>query len=368
LLLDLVRPYIPVGLGHTIDKFCDIPYSWSDKFLNYGTLVVTEISYIKNRGEGADGKPYVYDIEVANNHNFVLCTNKDCAEGPVVSNCHHISAEIFVRALQKIVTTYTLGLSATMNRKDGLSKVFKLFLGDIIHKEKRENENNVLVKAIEFNTFDEEFNTVEYDYRGNVKFSTMISKLCNFNIRSEFILSIIIKELALNEEQQIMILAHNKCLLVYLFKAIEHRKIASVGYYVGGMKKKDLKMSETKKIIVATYSMAAEALDIKTLTTLVMATPKTDIEQAVGRILRVKDNNALVIDIIDSHDIFKKQWQKRKIFYFKNNYKISYTENYSANIWNDIEKKERKGKTGSRCIITEDFDDNINIGKCLITV
>ena len=32
--------------------------------------------------------------------------------------------------------------------------------------------------------------------------------------------------------------------------------------------------------------MASEALDIKSLTTLIMATPKVDIEQSVGRILR----------------------------------------------------------------------------------
>jgi superfamily II DNA or RNA helicase len=155
--------------------------------------------------------------------------------------------------------------------------------------------------------------------------------------------------------------------LVYLFKAIEHRKIESVGYYIGGMKKKDLKISETKKIIVATYSMAAEALDIKTLTTLVMASPKTDIEQAVGRILRVKDNNALVIDIIDSHDIFKKQWQTRKQFYFKNNYKIIHTDNYSANIWNDIEKKERRGKKGNIIKLCNDIDENL-VGKCMISL
>ena len=58
----------------------------------------------------------------------------------------------------------------------------------------------------------------------------------------------------------------------------------TVGYYVGGMKEKDLKISETKTVILATYSMAAEALDIKTLTTLFLLTPKTDVQQAVGRI------------------------------------------------------------------------------------
>jgi superfamily II DNA or RNA helicase len=277
----------------------------------------------------------------------------------VVDEVHHISAEVFVRALQKIITTYTLGLSATMNRKDGLSKVFKMFLGDIIHKEKREKDQVVLIKAVDFRTSDDDFNEMEYDFRGNPKYSTMISKLCNFNIRSEYILYILKNELKLNPEQQILILSHQKNLLVYLEKAVNHRKIGTIGYYIGGMKQNDLKISESKQIILATYSMAAEALDIKTLTSLILATPKTDIEQAVGRILRVKHSNPLIIDIIDQHDIFKRQWLKRLSFYKKNNYKIIHTKDYKSDNWKDItsaEKKELK-MTGE-----------LPRGKCLITI
>lgn len=280
----------------------------------------------------------------------------------IVDEVHHISAEIFVRALQKIVTQYTLGLSATMNRKDGLSKVFKMFLGEIIHKEKREQDTVVTVKAIEYKVNDEDFNNMEYDYRGNPKYSTMISKLCTFNPRSEYILHIIANELKINNNQQIIILAHNKNLLVYLFKAIEYRKMASVGYYVGGMKQKDLKLSENKQIIIATYSMAAEALDIKTLTTLVLATPKTDVEQAVGRILRVKHSSPLIIDIIDQHDIFKKQWGKRRVFYHKNNYKIMHTDDYKSDNWKEMNKKS------SKQIEKELNAFNIPLNKCLITI
>ena len=245
----------------------------------------------------------------------------------VFDECHHMGAEVFSRCMMKLMTTYTLGLSGTMQRKDGLSKVFKMFLGDVIHKEKAESEHCVLVKGIKYVVNDDEFNEVEYDYRGNPKFSTMISKLCNYNRRSEFIVEVVIKELQHNPDQQIMILAHNKTLLQYLFKAIEHKQIATVGYYLGGMKDADLKASETKKIIIATYAMASEGLDIKTLTTLVMATPKTDICQSVGRILRVKHSTPVVIDIIDAHDLFINQWQKRKAYYKKQNYKIIVTEN-----------------------------------------
>jgi superfamily II DNA or RNA helicase len=181
------------------------------------------------------------------------------------------------------------------------------------------------VHAIEYQVNDDEFNEVKLDYRGNPAYSTMISKLCEYNRRSEFILKILSDMFIQNPSQQIMILAHNKNILKYLHDAISYRNIATVGYYVGGMKENALKETEGKKVVIATYAMAAEALDIKTLTTLIMATPKTDIEQSVGRILREKHSNPIVVDIIDSHDLFKNQWKKRKTFYKKENYKIIYT-------------------------------------------
>ncbi|NDC83869.1 hypothetical protein EB093_09475 [bacterium] len=91
------------------------------------------------------------------------------------------------------------------------------------------------------------------------------------------------------------------------------------------MKQKDLQETESKQIVLATYAMAAEALDIKTLSILLMATPKTDITQSVGRILRVKHANPIIVDIIDSHQLFQNQWKLRKRFYKKANYKIVMT-------------------------------------------
>jgi hypothetical protein len=269
----------------------------------------------------------------------------------IIDEVHHISSEVFSNTLFKLVTKYMLGLSATMNRKDGTTKVFKMFLGNVIYKGKVDEERNVIVKAIEYSVDDDEFNKVITDFRGNFAYSSMISKLCEYNRRSEFIIKILKDLLNENENQQIMILAHNKNLLKYIHDAIKHRNISTVGYYVGGMKELALKESETKKVIIATYAMAAEGLDIKTLTTLIMATPKTDIQQSVGRILREKHNQPVVVDIIDSHETFKNQWKKRKSFYVKEKYKIIYTtsDKYQTisdetewTIVNDINKSENK--------------------------
>ena len=243
----------------------------------------------------------------------------------IIDEVHHISSEVFSNSLFKLVTKYMLGLSATMERKDGTTKVFKMFLGEVIFKGKRDEEHDVTVRVIEYKVNDDDFNETKLDFRGKPAYSSMISKLCEYNRRSEFILKVLCDMLLENPNQQIMILAHNKNLLKYLYDAISHRNITTVGYYIGGMKDIALKETEGKQIVIATYAMAAEALDIKTLTTLIMATPKTDIEQSVGRILRDKHANPIVVDIVDSHDLFKNQWRKRKTFYKRENYKIIYT-------------------------------------------
>jgi superfamily II DNA or RNA helicase len=249
----------------------------------------------------------------------------------IIDEVHHISSQVFSNALFKIVTKYMLGLSATMNRKDGTTHIFKMFLGDIVYKGTRDHVYDVIVRAVEYKSTDENFNKVVLDFRGNVQYSSMISKLCEYSNRSDFILKVLSDTFSENENQQIMLLAHNKNLLKYLHDAIKERNIAngSVGYYVGGMKEKSLKETEGKKIVIATYSMAAEALDIKTLTTLIMCTPKTDIEQSIGRIMRDKNGKKIIVDIVDSHDSFKNQWNKRRKFYKKQNYKIIYCDNTS---------------------------------------
>lgn len=283
----------------------------------------------------------------------------------IVDEVHHLGAEVFSRAFYKVVTKYSLGLSATINRKDGLTKVIKWFLGDVVCKLERKGEDNVLVKVINYETNDEDFNKVELNFRGQVNYTGMIKKICEFNRRSEFILKVLADLLKENPNQQIMILGHQKKLLQYLHDAIRHRTISTVGYYVGGMKEKDLKISEGKKVIIATYAMAEEGLDIKTLTTLLMATPKVDVRQSVGRILRQKHKQAIVVDIVDSHSLFQRHFTKRKTFYRKSKFKIIQTNmnGYQNDEWETIYDPVNKIK---KAFSKTKNEDKLLQGVCLI--
>jgi len=285
----------------------------------------------------------------------------------IVDEVHHLGAEVFSRAFFKIVTKYALGLSATIKRKDGLTKVIKWFLGDVVCKLERKGEDNVLVKVINYETPDEDFNKVELNFRGQVNYTGMIKKICEFNRRSEFILKVLADLLKENKDQQIMILGHQKKLLKYLHDAIRHRTLATVGYYIGGMKEKDLKISEGKKVIIATYAMAEEGLDIKTLTTLIMATPKVDVTQSVGRILRQKHKQAVVVDIVDPHILFQRHFGKRKTFYRKSKFKVVQTNmsGYRDDNWETIYDPVNKiKKSFSKSLKKE--EDKLLQGVCLI--
>tara|TARA_B100000900_G_scaffold140173_1_gene118779 strand:- start:740 stop:1900 length:1161 start_codon:yes stop_codon:yes gene_type:complete len=285
----------------------------------------------------------------------------------IVDEVHHLGAEVFSRAFYKVVTKYALGLSATIKRKDGLTKVIKWFLGDVVCKIERKGEDNVLVKVINYETNDEEFNNVVLNFRGQVNYTGMIKKICEFNRRSEFILKVLSDLLKDNPNQQIMILGHQKKLLQYLHDAIRHRTISTVGYYVGGMKEKDLKISEGKKVIIATYAMAEEGLDIKTLTTLIMATPKVDVTQSVGRILRQKHKQAIVVDIVDPHMLFQRHFGKRRTFYKKSKFKIVQTNmtGYQNDNWETIYDPINKiKKSFSKATKKE---DKLLQGVCLIS-
>ena len=163
--------------------------------------------------------------------------------------------------------------------------------------------------------------------------------------------------------------------------------MATVGFYVGGMKESALKSTESKQVVLATFAMASEGLDIKSLSTLFMVTPMTKIEQSVGRILRQKhDFNPVVVDIIDMHANFQRQWLKRKSFYKSQNYKIIQTTSsvYTPDTtkwkvtYEPTDQTPKKIVSKSTDKISEDSDlseeededeeeeTNKTVGKCLL--
>jgi len=276
----------------------------------------------------------------------------------IFDECHHLSSEVFCRCLPKISARITLGLSATPTRSDGLTKVFKWFLGDILFRTKRKKDN--IDKTVRCITLDSEKagygKEIRVQWTGNLNSAAMLNKIAEHEPRTSLIAELAKAIIHNNNKRQILILSGRRSHLDALYDIIAKTQIP-IGYYVGGMNQDSLKESEKCKIILATYNMAAEGLDIKSLNTLLLATPMSNVVQAVGRILRVVDKNLppMIVDIIDDFSSFSKQSLKRKKIYKSQGFNkvISMTPN-SENWCDEIPRFLKKQNTNITCIKSED--------------
>jgi len=233
-----------------------------------------------------------------------------------IDETHHVGSKTFSSIFYKVQTKYMVGLSATPSRKDGLSKVIYWFLGPQIITIKRET-NKPSIKFIQndIGGYEEKFNKL-----GKVNSPTMITDLTKQNGRNELIINVIKEYLRFN--RKILVLSDRRDHCDYLLIQLQNEGISS-GVYLGGMKTKNREETVTCSVILGTYQASGEGFDVPELDTLILATPKSDVEQAVGRILRQKNKNEpVVIDIVDSFSIFKGQYYKRRKFYKNNDFKL----------------------------------------------
>jgi superfamily II DNA or RNA helicase len=240
----------------------------------------------------------------------------------IYDETHHYCSKVFSNVFFKIRTKYNLGLTATINRADKLEYVLEWFLGKIAVNIKLliiEPEINI------YNFFDYEENTIKFNVNGKINSPASLTNITENKIRTELIIKII-KDMY-KHERKILVLTDRKAHCEYLKELLNN---FSVGIYYGGMKIEDLKKSNECRIIIATYQMASEGYDNPELDTLILASPKCNVEQAVGRILRKKNNNnAVVVDINDCVSIFNNWNKKRQSFYKSRNFKIKYVNDSS---------------------------------------
>ena len=256
-----------------------------------------------------------YDKEVFKGFGFVI-----------VDECHHTSAEVFCRALRKVAFKYTLGLSATIKRKDGLSKVFKWYLGDVIYSNvKKKNNDTVNIECKYFYKPDPLYSKECYMMGKKLNISKMINNVCEYEPRVQFVVGCVKETLDREPGRKIIVLSDRRNHLENIGEGLKSLMIPC-GYYFGGMKQDELKKSENQKVLLGTFCMVSEGFDCKSLDTLIIASPKSDVVQSVGRILREEVQNRkhipLVIDIIDQFSIFERQSQKRLKYYKSQKYTI----------------------------------------------
>jgi superfamily II DNA or RNA helicase len=244
----------------------------------------------------------------------------------IVDECHHIASEVFMQALPKVTSRYMLGLSATPERKDKLMFAIHWFLGPLLYKSDTGDSVDVQVRVemYEYENNDPEFNEVVVSSQGMVSVPIMVNKLANCEDRTQWLAKILVD--VLEEGRQVLVLSDRVQHCKDILDALPD-DVKETACILSQAVKSDVRTEycRTKTILIATYSMCKEGFDVPSLNTLVMATPRPDIDQIVGRILRVEKAgravHPLIVDIVDPQ--FKRQFGARNTLYKKRQYKVA---------------------------------------------
>lgn len=289
-----------------------------------------KIGIIKQSKVDVEGKDFIiaslqslamrdYDSSIFNDIGFVI-----------IDEVHHTGAQVFCKAFRNLNNPVILGLSATLNRKDGMRRVFEYYIGKSVYTLKNKEFCDVNVQVHKYFETHIDYSTVKLMWNGKENGAGMINNICSFIPRTEYIISVLQNILRDEPERRILILSERRNQLKDFEKYIIETNIAnsSYGYYVGGMKQDDLAKSAEKQIILATYQLASEGFNVPSLNTIIFASPISDIQQSIGRILREVPEKRkyvpLCIDILDDFSIFKRKGAARLKFYNSNKYKVSY--------------------------------------------
>lgn len=279
-----------------------------------------------------------YDIGIFDDIGFVI-----------IDEVHHTGAQVFCKAFQKLNNPIILGLSATLNRKDGMRRVFEYYIGKSVYTLKNKELCDVIVQVHKYFETHIDYSTVKLMWNGKENGAGMINNICTFRPRTEYIIYILKDILSKEPERRVLILSERRNQLKDIEQFIIEHNIAnsSYGFYVGGMKQSDLAISSEKQIILATFQLASEGFNVPSLNTIIFASPISDIQQSIGRILREipekRKYTPLCIDIFDDFSIFKRKGASRLKFYNSNKYnvsfyvdneKIEYAESYATDDYN----------------------------------
>lgn len=224
----------------------------------------------------------------------------------IFDECHTVGAETFSLTAPMFRSKYRMGLSATPRRSDGMDRVFYWHLGPITARYTK-LQAQARIRILPYVGSDTDHAGLIWG--GNLNLGRYLNRIARSTGRMDFLTRIVS---ALDSKgHDILVLSDrinhlNMLRFKLLARGVDDSKI---GFLTGSVKQLD------RKIILGTYGSAGMGVDIPRLTALVLATPRADIEQAVGRVLR--QGSPIVIDLVDVTSKIMLGWAGARMKFYR---------------------------------------------------
>lgn len=241
----------------------------------------------------------------------------------IFDECHRYAADTWQRSITAVPARYRLGLTATVERLDGMEIVLFRHVGPVGY----EVEGNETTPAIYRFPVISDIDPTSRRYHAwsdgpgvhdGLNTARLLSDLAVHRGRNRMLLDY--AEKAVKAGRKVILLSDRLEQLEQLAEAATVR----TGMYVGGASREALAEAASADLILSTYAMAKEGLDIPSMDTLIFGTPKASVVQAVGRICRSYTGKKAptVVDPMDTIPAFAALAASRLRKYERNGYEV----------------------------------------------
>ena len=237
----------------------------------------------------------------------------------IVDEMHHVSSPTFTRIVDASKARYKIGLTGTMQRKDGRHVVFRDYFSNTVFKPPRENyltpRVDIIHSGIRF-------------MDGNVDWANRINALA-YDWEYQNTMAMLAASYAA-KGHKVLLVSDRVDFLKSCARLVGDNAICVTGD-VPHQERGDMikEIFTTKDILFGTQSIFSEGISVDCLSCLILGTPINNeplLTQLVGRVIRLYEGKPqpVIVDIHLEGRTARKQAGARMGYYMKQGYDVTY--------------------------------------------
>jgi len=235
----------------------------------------------------------------------------------ILDEMHHVSSPTFTRIIDASRARYKIGLTGTMQRKDGRHVIFRDYFSQTVFKPPRENYLTPRVDIVK--------SGVRF-LDGNVDWATRINALA-YDWEYQNMMSMLAASYAA-KGHKVLVVSDRVDFLKNCHRLVGDTSICVTGEVPHEQRPAMIKeIFGVKDILFGTQSIFSEGISVDCLSCLILATPVNNeplLTQLIGRIIRIREGKSqpVIVDIHLEGRTARKQAGARMGYYMRQGYEI----------------------------------------------
>jgi superfamily II DNA or RNA helicase len=239
----------------------------------------------------------------------------------ILDEMHHVSSPTFSRVIDSNYSRYKIGLSGTIERKDGKHVVFRDYFGNTVLKPPKENYMTPTIHIVG--------SSIRFMDGSNIPWANKVTNLAN-NDEYKHTISMLAAAYA-TRGHKVLVVSDRVHFLKQCAELSGEKAICVTGE-VPHEERESLTnqiLNGSKNILFGTQAIFSEGISIDNLSCLILGTPINNeplLTQLIGRVIRKKEGkrSPIIIDIHLLGNTAKRQASNRVGYYIKQGWEMKY--------------------------------------------